>query len=370
MTSNEYFINGTQKYTNFTNGNYMTIGSDTIDATGTVINPKFLSAMVTNTVNPTNLNLVNAMSVASATSSPAYTINVQSAPAGVGALWGIDYETTTAEDLQFTTSSATAGVNFNTVGGTTSTRIKNGTIASTSSANVNTITPNQLEITDTGNVLKKSTFGIIQWLMRNGATAFTQYDPTEINITNGNDTSRVTTTLIGTNNTTTGYLSTMGVGVMLNTLSNIGTRITFDGINLGWNTGTSTSAITMNSTNVTNGTLTKTWTDILTAGGGGTPTLTQVLTAGNTALDVSMNFTATASTLRTSRNNIQIDILDTADAQKFSKFAINTWNLKQSSSIYTQFTPSSFDMATSGDSSRVTSSGVSFLNTASTRASL
>ena len=122
--------------------------------------------MVVNTVNPTNLNLVNALSVASATTTPAYTINLQSAPAGVGSLWGIDYETTTAEDLQVTTSSATAGVNFNTVGGTTTTRIKNGTIASTSSTNVNTITPNQLEITDTGNILSKSTFVINQWLMR------------------------------------------------------------------------------------------------------------------------------------------------------------------------------------------------------------
>jgi len=366
--ANEYFINGVQKYTNPTNANYMTIGSDTIDANGTVINPKYLSAMVTNTVNPTNLNLVNALSVASATTSPAYTINLQSAPAGVGSLWGIDYETTTAEDLQITTSSATAGVNFNTVGGTTTTRIKNGTIASTSSANVTTITPNQVEITDTGNILKKSTFGISQWLMRNGAFAFTQYDPTEINITSGSDTARVSTTVIGTTNATTGYSSTMGVGVSLNTSGTMGTRITFNGINLGFNTTTSNSSITMTTTDVTNGVLTKSWTDILTAGGGGTPTISQVLTAGNTALNLTDIFTATASTLRTSRNNIQIDIADTADAQKFSRFAINTWNLKQSSSIYTQLTPSSFDMATVGDTGRFTSTGASFLNTASTRA--
>lgn len=264
MTSNEYYINGTQKYTNFTNGNYMTIGSDTIDATGTVINPKFLSAMVTNTVNPTNLNLVNALSVASATSSPAYTINVQSAPAGVGSLWGIDYETTTAEDLQFTTSSATAGVNFNTVGGTTTTRIKNGTIASTSSANTATITPNSFQILDTGSIFNKSTFAINQWILQNGATTSTQFDPTEINITNGLDTARVSTTSIGTNNNTTGYSSSMGVGIMLNTLSNIGTRITNAGINLGFNTSTSNSAITMTTTDVTDGTLTKSWANILT----------------------------------------------------------------------------------------------------------
>jgi len=259
-----YVIEGQQTIQNTDLGKTVTYGSETINANGTVINPKFLSAMVTNSVNPTNLNLVNALSVASATSSPAYTINVQSAPAGVGSLWGIDYETTTAEDLQFTTSSATAGVNFNTVGGTTSSRIKNGTIASTSSANVNTITPNQLEITDTGNVLKKSTLGISQWFMRNGATAFTQYDPTEINITNGNDTARVSTTTIGTSNNTSGLVSSMGVGVMLNTLSNIGTRISNAGINLGWNTSTSASAITMTTTDVTDGTNTKTWANILT----------------------------------------------------------------------------------------------------------
>jgi hypothetical protein len=262
--ANEYFINGVQKYTNTTNANYMTISSDTIDANGTVITPKYLSAMVSNTVNPTNLNLVNAMSVASATTSPAYTINLQSAPAGVGSLWGIDYETTTAEDLQITTSSATAGVNFNTVGGTTSSRIKNGTITSTSSTNVNTITPNQLEITDTGNILKKSTFGISQWIMRNGAFALTQYDPTEINITNGDDTARVSTTTIGTSNSTSGLVSSMGVGIMLNTLSNMGTRITNAGIDLGYNTTTSNSSITMTNTNVTDGTNTKTWANILT----------------------------------------------------------------------------------------------------------
>ena len=259
-----YVIEGQQTIQNTDLGKTVTYGSETINANGTVINPKFLSAMVTNSVNPTNLNLVNALSVASATSSPAYTINVQSAPAGVGSLWGIDYETTTAEDLQFTTSSATAGVNFNTVGGTTSSRIKNGTIASTSSANVTTITPNQVEITDTGNILKKSTFGIIQWIMRNGATALTQYDPTEINITNGNDTARVATTTIGTSNSTTGYVSSMGVGIMLNTLSNIGTRITNAGINLGFNTTTSASAITMTTADVTDGTNTKTWANILT----------------------------------------------------------------------------------------------------------
>jgi hypothetical protein len=367
--SNEYFINGVQKYTNPNNANYMTMSSDTIDANGTVINPKYLSAMVANTVNPTNLNLVNALSVASASTSPAYTINLQSAPAGVGALWGIDYETTTAEDLQITTSNATSGVNFNTVGGTTSTRIKNGTIASTSSTNVNTITPNQLEITNPSNILQKSTFGISQWFMRNGAFAFSQFDPTEINITSGSDNARLSTTSIGTSNATSGLTSTIGAGVSLNTLSNIGTRITNAGINLGWNTGTSTSAITMTTSDVTNGALTKTWTDILSAGGA-TPTITQVLTAGNTALDKSTLFTATASTLRTAQNNVQIDVSDTADAQKYSRFAINTWNLKQTAAIYTQFTPSSLDMATSGDTGRLTSTGVSFLNTASTRAAL
>jgi hypothetical protein len=365
--SNEYFIDGVQKFTNPNNANYMTLSSDTINATGTIINPKYLSAMVANSVNPTNLNLVNALSVASATTSPAYTINLQSAPAGVGSLWGIDYETTTAEDLQITTSSATSGVNFNTVGGTTSSRIKNGTITSTSSTNTATITPNSFQILQIGSVFNKSTFAINQWILQNGLTTSTQFDPTEINITNGNDTTRVSTTVIGTNNTTTGYSSTMGVGVSLNTLSNVGTRITYDGINLGFNTTTSNSSITMTTTNITNGTLTKTWTDILSTSGA-TPTLTQVLTAGNTALNLTDIFTATASTLRTSRNNIQIDIADTADAQKFSRFALNTWNLKQSSSIYTQLTPSSFDMATVGDTGRFTSTGASFLNTASTRA--
>jgi hypothetical protein len=296
MTSNEYYINGTQKYTNPTNANYMTIGSDTIDATGTVINPKFLSAMVTNSVNPTNLNLVNALSVASATSSPAYTINLQSAPAGVGSLWGIDYETTTGEDLQFTTSSATAGVSFNTVGNDNTTRIKNGRVsisgltesatldynagtwanttnstliqptevkvytATTSTA----ITPTKVELLEPASFFKKSTFEINQWLLKSGATSFTQFDPTEINIQSGNDTSRVTTTGYSTYNAITEFVSSIGNGVTLNTLSNIGTRISNAGINLGFNTGTSASAITMTTTDVTDGTNTKTWANILT----------------------------------------------------------------------------------------------------------
>jgi len=366
--ANEYFINGVQKYTNPTNANYMTIGSDTIDANGTVINPKYLSAMVSNTVNPTNLNLVNAMSVASATTSPAYTINLQSAPAGVGSLWGIDYETTTVEDFQFKTSNATSGVNFNTVGGTTSSRIKNGTITSTSSANVNTITPNQLEITDTGNVLKKSTFGIIQWLIRNGATAFTQFDPTEINITSGNDTARLSTTTIGTNNTTTGLASSIGSGVGTFTSGSMGTRITNAGINLGYNTTTLNSSITMTTTNVTNGVLTKTWTDILTAGGG-VDTLTQVLTAGNTAPDLSAILTSGSTTLRNTLSNTGLTIGDTALPQKYSRFAINTWDLKQDTSTYLQVIPSSWDMYSGNDSGRMTSSGTSFYNGTTTRSS-
>ena len=275
-----YVIEGQQTIQNTDLGKTVTYGSETINANGTVINPKFLSAMVTNSVNPTNLNLVNALSVASATSSPAYTINLQSAPAGVGSLWGIDYETTTAEDLQFTTSSATAGVLFNTVGNDNTTRIKNGRVAisgltesATLDYNAGTwanttnnvlIQPTKLELLEPANILKKSTFGISQWIMRNGAFALTQFDPTEINITNGNDTSRVSTTDISTTNTTTGYASSMGSGVSLNTLSNVGTRISNAGINLGWNTSTSTSAITMTTTDVTDGTNTKTWANILT----------------------------------------------------------------------------------------------------------
>jgi hypothetical protein len=359
--SNEYFINGVQKYTNPNNANYMTMSSDTIDANGTVINPKYLSAMVANTVNPNNLNLVNALSVASASSSPAYTINLQSAPAGVGALWGIDYETTTAEDLQFTTSSATAGVNFNTVGGTTSSRIKNGTIASTSSTNTATITPNSFQILQIGSVFNKSTFAINQWVLQNGLTTSTQFDPTEINITNGLDTARVSSTLIGTNNNTTGYSSTMGVGVSLNTLNNIGTRTTFDGINLGFNTGTSASAITMTTTNVTNGTLTKTWTDILTAGGGGTPTLSQVLTAGNTASSLSAIFTA-GTTIRNTISNTGSTISDTAIANKNSVFAINQWDMRETATKYTQFLPQQTDWQNGNDNNRITSLGLQGTN--------
>lgn len=296
----EYIITGTEKFTNLNNANYMEIGSETINATGTVINPKFLSAMVANSVNPTNLNLVNALSVASATSSPAYTINLQSAPAGVGSLWGIDYETTTGEDLQFTTSSATAGVLFNTVGNDNTTRIKNGRVAisgltesatldynagtwanatnnvliqptevkaSTATTNT-TITPTKVELLEPASFFKKSTFEINQWIMRSGAFALTQFDPTEINITNGNDTSRVSTTVISTNNSTSGYLSSMGSGAMLNTLSNVGTRISNAGINFDWNTGTSTSALTLSSTTITNTSpsLSKTWTSLCSIG--------------------------------------------------------------------------------------------------------
>ena len=155
-----YVIEGQQTIQNTDLGKTVTYGSETINANGTVINPKFLSAMVTNSVNPTNLNLVNALSVASATSSPAYTINLQSAPAGVGSLWGIDYETTTGEDLQVTTSSATAGVNFNTVAGTTSTRIKNGTIASASSTTSTTITPTRIQLLEPASAFKKTTIDI------------------------------------------------------------------------------------------------------------------------------------------------------------------------------------------------------------------
>jgi len=360
--SNEYFINGVQKYTNPNNANYMTMSSDTIDANGTVITPKYLSAMVANTVNPNNLNLVNALSVASASTSPAYTINLQSAPAGVGALWGIDYETTTAEDLQFTTSSATAGVNFNTVGGTTSTRIKDGTIASTSSTNTATITPNSFQILQIGSVFNKSTFAINQWILQNGLTTSTQFDPTEINITNGNDTARFASTTIGTNNSTTGYSSTIGAGIALNTLSNVGTRVTNAGINLGFNTTTSASAITMTTTNVTNGTLTKTWTDILTAGGGGTPTLSQVLTAGNTASNLSAIFTA-GTTIRNTISNTGNTIDDTAIANKRSTFAINQWDCRETATKYTQILPQQTDWQNGNDNNRITSLGLQGNNT-------
>jgi len=360
--SNEYFINGVQKYTNPNNANYMTMSSDTIDANGTVITPKYLSAMVANTVNPNNLNLVNALSVASASTSPAYTINLQSAPAGVGALWGIDYETTTAEDLQFTTSSATAGVNFNTVGGTTSTRIKDGTIASTSSTNTATITPNSFQILQIGSVFNKSTFAINQWILQNGLTTSTQFDPTEINITNGNDTARFASTTIGTNNSTTGYSSTIGAGIALNTLSNVGTRVTNAGINLGFNTTTSASAITMTTTNVTNGTLTKTWTDILTAGGGGTPTLSQVLTAGNTASNLSAIFTA-GTTIRNTISNTGNTIDDTAIANKRSTFAINQWDCRETATKYTQILPQQTDWQNGNDNNRITSLGLQGSNT-------
>lgn len=300
MTTVEYIINGVETFKNDTNANYIQIGSETINATGTIINPKYLSAMVANSVNPTNLNLVNALSVASATTSPAYTINLQSAPAGVGSLWGIDYETTTGEDLQFTTSSATAGVLFSTVGNDNTTRIKNGRVAisgltenavldynaatwanTTNSTLIQptevkvytattstAITPTKVELLEPASFFKKSTFEINQWQIRSGATALTQFDPTEINITNGNDTSRVSTTEMSTTNATTGYASSMGSGVSLNTLSNIGTRISNAGINLGWNTGTSTSALTLSSTTITNTSpaLSKTWESVCSIG--------------------------------------------------------------------------------------------------------
>jgi len=295
-----YVIEGQQTIQNTSLSKSMTIGSETINANGTVINPKFLSAMVANSVNPTNLNLVNALSVASATSSPAYTINLQSAPAGVGSLWGIDYETTTGEDLQFTTSSATAGVSFNTVGVDDTTRIKNGRVTlagvnesaildyragtwanttnsviiqpievkASSETTTTTITPTKVELLEPASFFKKSTFQINQWIMRSGALSYSQFDPTEINITNGNDTARVSTTLISTNNSTTGYVSSMGSGAMLNTLSNVGTRINQAGINFGWDTGTSTSALTLSSTTITNTSpaLTKTWTSLCSIG--------------------------------------------------------------------------------------------------------
>jgi hypothetical protein len=364
-----YVIEGQQTIQNTDLGKTVTYGSETINANGTVINPKFLSAMVTNSVNPTNLNLVNALSVASATSSPAYTINLQSAPAGVGSLWGIDYETTTGEDLQVTTSSATAGVNFNTVAGTTSTRIKNGTIASASSTTSTTITPTRIQLLEPASAFKKTTIDINSFETRESAIIVSSLIPASFDMYYGNSQGRMTATATsfytssGTNDASSWGLTSANISQ-----SNIGLQLTKDDIYFGYNSGTLANILRINGTQVTNGTLTKTWSDIL-ATSGGTNTLTQVLTAGNTAPDLSMILTSASTTLRNTQSNTTMSITDTALPQKRTTFNINQWDLKESGTVFTQLVPSSFDMYSGVDQFRITASGLSSYNSTSLRTS-
>lgn len=364
-----YVIEGQQTIQNTDLGKTMTYGSETINANGTVINPKFLSAMVTNSVNPTNLNLVNALSVASATSSPAYTINLQSAPAGVGSLWGIDYETTTGEDLQVTTSSATAGVNFNTVSGTTSTRIKNGTIASASSTTSTTITPTKVELLEPADVLKKTTININSFETRQSAIIYSTLIPSSFDMYYGNSQGRMTGTATSFYSASgTGDASSWGLTTASIAQNNIGLQLTKDDIYFGYNSTTLANILRINGTQVTNGTLTKTWANIL-ASSGGTNTLTQVLTAGNTAPDLSIILTASATTVRNTQSNTTMSITDTALPAKRSTFNINQWDLKESGTVFTQLVPSSYDMYSGNDQFRITASGLSSYNSGTLRTS-
>jgi hypothetical protein len=401
MTTVEYIINGVETFKNDTNANYIQIGSETINATGTVINPKYLSAMVANSVNPTNLNLVNALSVASATTSPAYTINLQSAPAGVGSLWGIDYETTTGEDFQFKTSNATAGVLFNTVGSDNTTRIKNGRVTvsgvnesaildyragtwanttnsviiqpievkASSETTTTTITPTKVELLEPADPLKKTTININSFETRQSAIIYSTLIPASFDMYYGNSQGRMTGTATSFYSASgTGDASSWGLTTASIAQNNIGLQLTKDDIYFGYNSTTLANILRINGTQVTNGTLTKTWANIL-ASSGGVDTLTQVLTAGNTAPDLSIILTASATTVRNTQSNTTMSITDTALPQKRSTFNINQWDLKESGSIFTQLVPSSFDMYSGTDQFRITASGLSSYNSTTLRTS-
>ena len=401
MTTVEYIINGVETFKNTNNANYMQIGSETINATGTIINPKYLSAMVSNSVNPTNLNLVNALSVASATTSPAYTINLQSAAAGVGSLWGIDYETTTGEDLQFTTSSATAGVLFNTVGIDNTTRIKNGRITvsgvnesaildyragtwanttnsviiqpievkASSETTTTTITPTKVELLEPADPLKKTTININSFETRQSAIIYSTLIPASFDMYYGNSQGRMTGTATSFYSASgTGDASSWGLTTASIAQNNIGLQLTKDDIYFGYNSTTLANILRINGTQVSNGTLTKTWANILAASGG-TNTLTQVLTAGNTAPDLSIILTAAATTIRNTQSNTTMSITDTALPAKRSTFNINQWDLKESGTVFTQFVPSSYDMYSGNDQFRITASGLSSYNSGTLRTS-
>jgi hypothetical protein len=397
-----YIIEGQQTIQNTDLGKSMTIGSETINANGTLINPKYLSAMVANSVNPTNLNLVNALSVASATTSPAYTINLQSAPAGVGSLWGIDYETTTGEDLQFTTSSATAGVLFNTVGVDNTTRIKNGRVTvsgvnesaildyragtwanttnsviiqpievkASSETTTTTITPTKVELLEPATPLKKTTININSFETRESSLIASTLIPASFDMYYGNSQGRMTATATsfytssGTNEASSWGLTSANI-----LQSNIGLQLTKDDIYFGYNTGTLANILRINGTQVTNGTHTRTWNSILTGGGGGSQTLTQVLTAGNTAADLSIILTSASTNIRNTISNSTMSITDTTNFNKRSTFNINQWDLKETSGIFTQLVPSSFDMYSGTDQFRITASGLSSYNSTTLRTS-
>ena len=168
---NEYVINGVHTFKNTDNDNYIQIGSETIDATGTIINPKYLSAMVSNSVNPLDFNVVNAVSIASDTTAPDYTITLQSAPAGVGSIFGLDYESTTNED--FIIQSASSGsIRYRQVGGTTQELVINPTeiqLSDTTNSLTNTITNTTVHIVGaSNNILLESSVGKIQSLDNGG----------------------------------------------------------------------------------------------------------------------------------------------------------------------------------------------------------
>jgi hypothetical protein len=120
------------------------------------INFKDLSAITTNTT-PQELVVVNTIAVQDATTTPPNNIQIQAGVIGVGTNFGIEYSSSTDQDFTiFCDENNTGGVLYKQQGfgaTTTQTKIKQGTITITDTANANvgtTLTPQNITITNSG----------------------------------------------------------------------------------------------------------------------------------------------------------------------------------------------------------------------------
>lgn len=114
------------------------------------INFKDLSAITTNTT-PQELVVVNTIAVQDATTTPPNNIQIQAGVIGVGTNFGIEYSSSTDQDFTiFCDENNTGGVLYKQQGfgaTTTQTKITQGTIVSSNTANSNAITINPTSIT-------------------------------------------------------------------------------------------------------------------------------------------------------------------------------------------------------------------------------
>jgi hypothetical protein len=242
-------------------------------------------------------------------------------------------------------------------------------VKASSETTTTTITPTKVELLEPATPLKKTTININSFETRQSALIASILIPASFDMYYGNSQGRMTATATsfytssGTNEASSWGLTSANISQ-----SNIGLQLTKDDIYFGYNSGTLANILRINGTQVTNGTLTKTWSDIL-ATSGGTNTLTQVLTAGNTAPDLSMILTSASTTVRNTQSNTTMSITDTALPQKRTTFNINQWDLKESGTVFTQLVPSSFDMYSGNDQFRITASGLSSYNSTTLRTS-